>query len=93
MSETTYPDCYLHVTECASGMTWIKELGPEALLDLKGQLRVWVQEQFCGELELDDDLIPGIEGEYYGKIMTDGRPPESVICWEAAGFYLNQVDP
>ena len=86
--ETKYPDCYLHVLECRSGTTWVVPIRGNGLLDLRHQLKRWVKREFCGELKLDGALMPKLEGEYYGKIMTDGRPPDSVICWDGAGFYL-----
>jgi hypothetical protein len=87
-SAPVYPDCYLHVTECRSGTTWIKPLRGNAKLCLESQLRKWIKEEFGGELRLDPPLMPKLDGDYYGKIMTDGRPPESIVCWDGAGFYL-----
>ena len=26
--------------------------------------------------------------DYYATIITDGRPPDSVIVWNSGGFYL-----
>lgn len=83
-----YPNCYLHVTECRSGETFIMPLRGNSLLDLRHQVKKWVKQQFCGELRLSGKIMPKLEGEYYGKIMTDGRPPDSVVCWEGGGFYL-----
>lgn len=83
-----YPETYLHVYDCKSGEEWIVPLRPNSLLDLKTQLRKWVKEEFAGELFIDGALMPKLDGDYYGKIMTDGRPPDSCVCWEGAGFYL-----
>ena len=85
---TTYPDCYLHVTECRSGETFIMPLRGNASLDLTHQVKRWVKQEFGGELRLDGEIMPKLEGDYYAKIMTDGRPPDSVICWDGGGFYL-----
>lgn len=85
---TEYPNTYLHVYECRSGQEWIRPMRGNSLMDLRTQLKKWVEEEFAGELHLDGKLVPRLEGDYYGKIMTDGRPPDSGICWEGAGFYL-----
>lgn len=86
--EIKYPDSYLHVRDCKTGEEWIRPIRGNSLLDLKTQLRKWAKETFCGELFIDGELMPRLEGDYYGKIMLDGRPPDSIICWESAGFYL-----
>jgi len=86
-----YPDCYLHIEECRSGQTWIFPIRGNGLLDLKHQIKRWCKREFCGELKLDGELMPKLQGDYYGKIMTDGRPPESVVCWTGAGFYLQST--
>ncbi len=83
-----YPDCYLHVLECRSGEEWIVPLRGNSSLDLKYQLKKWIKSHFDGECRLDGEIMPKLDGEFYGRIMTDGRPPESVVCWEGAGFYL-----
>ena len=83
-----YPETYLHVTECRSGQTWIMPLRGNSVLDLTKQVRKWVREEFSGELRLNGDIMPKLDGDYYGKIMTDGRPPDSVVCWEGGGFFL-----
>lgn len=83
-----YPDTYLHVEECRSGETFIVPLRGNSSLDLKKQVKKWIKNQFGGELALDGDLMPRISGDYYAKIMTDGRSPDSVVCWESGGFYL-----
>lgn len=83
-----YPDCYLHVEECMSGETWIQPILGNALLDIKHQVKRWIRQEFGGELQLDGELIPRLQGDYYAKIMTDGRSPDSVVCWTSGGFYL-----
>ena len=83
-----FPDCYLHVEECRSGETSIVPLRGNTKLDLKRLVQKWIKNQFAGELALDGELMPKLSGEYYAKIMTDGRPPDSVICWTSGGFYL-----
>lgn len=86
--ETKYPDCYLHVTECRSGVEWIVKIRGNATLDLKRRIKAWIKREFCGELHLDGEIMPRLEGDYYAKIMMDGRPPDSPICWTSGGFYL-----
>ena len=83
-----YPDCYLHVEECRSGETFIQPIRGNGLLDITHQVKKWIKNQFGGELKLNGDLMPRLQGDYYAKIMTDGRPPESVVCWTSGGFFL-----
>jgi len=89
IEETTkYPDCYLHVYECRSGESWIMPIRGNAKLDIERLVKKWADQEYGGELKLDGELMPGLEGDYYAKIMTDGRPPDSCICWTSGGFYL-----
>lgn len=83
-----FPDVYLHVLECRSGQTWIMPLRGNSLLDCKYQVKKWIKREFCGECRLDGELMPKLDGDYYAKIMTDGRPPDSSVCWDGGGFYL-----
>jgi hypothetical protein len=85
---TTYPQQYLHVRECSSGQEWIMPLTSRARLDLRTQLKRWIKREFAGELRLDGKIMPRIDGDYYAQIMTEGRPPDSCVCWESGGFYL-----
>jgi hypothetical protein len=82
------PETYLHVLECRSGQEWIFPIRGNALLDLKHVVKRWIKQEFCGECRLSGKLMPRLEGDYYGKIMMDGRPPDSVVCWDGAGFYI-----
>lgn len=88
LSTPKYPDCYLHIQELRSGQEWIMPLRGNSLLDLKHQIRKWIKQEYCGELALDGEPMPRLDGDYYGKIMTDGRPPDSSVCWTGGGFYL-----
>lgn len=83
-----YPDCYLHVRECRSGEEWIQEIKGNMTLNLETRIRHWCKTEMSGELALDGKIMPQLDGDYYGKIMTDGRPPNSAICWYGGGFYL-----
>lgn len=89
--QTTYPECYLYVQEERSGESWVMEIGMEEPLDLRGLIERWVKEQYGTELELDGKIMPKLSGDYYARIMTDGRPPESVVCWQGGGFYLKHA--
>jgi hypothetical protein len=84
-----WPEQYLHVVECRSGEEWIVPLRGNATLDITRQVKRWVKEEFCGELFVDGKLMPRIEGDYYACLMTDGRSPDSAICWDSGGFYLS----
>ena len=83
-----YPDCYLHVEECRSGQSWIVPIAENDTINLKTQVQRWIASEFAGELALASELIPKLDGDYYARIMTDGRPPDSVVCWTGGGFYL-----
>lgn len=88
MDEIKYPDCYLHVMECRSGREWIVPIKGNATLNLERRIKGWCRQEFGGELTLDGKIMPKLEGDYYAKIITDGRPPDSVVCWTSGGFYL-----
>lgn len=92
MPETTYPPQYLHVEECQSGETWIVPLRSNAKLDLKTLVKRWIKREFSGELFLSGELTPRISGDYYAKILMDGRSPDSVVCWSSGGFYLKGIN-
>ncbi len=91
-SETVYPDTYLHVLECRSGLTWIVPMRGNAGLDLRRQVSKWIRAEYGPDMRLDGEMMPKLEGDYYARIMTDGRPPDSVVCWEGAGFYVKWVE-
>lgn len=80
--EPAYPNCYLHVLECRSGETFITPLRGNASLDITYQVKKWIKKEFGGELFLDGELTPKLEGDYYAKIMT------GAVCWDSGGFYL-----
>jgi hypothetical protein len=86
-----WPETYLHVTECRSGETWTCPLRGNALLDLKTQVKNWIKQEIdsdCLYAALDGEIMPRVEGDYYARIMTDGREPDSIVCWEGGGFYI-----
>lgn len=88
MRDQKWPAQYLHVQECRSGQTWVVPFRSNALLDLETRLRAWVKAEFGGELKLDGKIMPKLSGDYYAKILTDHRPPDSVVVWQSGGFYL-----
>lgn len=90
---TKYPDQYLHIKECRTGQEWIKPLTSNTKLDLTKLIKNWIKKEFCGELFLDGKIMPRLEGDYYGQILTDNRPPDSAVCWDSGGFYITDVKP
>jgi hypothetical protein len=46
------------------------------------------QKMWNSDCVLDGTITPKLQGEYYARIMTDGRPPESVVCWTGGGFNI-----
>lgn len=83
----TYPETYLHVSRMEDGEEWIVPITSRETLDLKLRIKAWLKDEFGGELALDGEIQPMLDGQYYGKIMTDARSPESGICWNGGGFY------
>lgn len=73
------------------GEEWIKEITGRQSLDLKTRVKAWIKEEFCDQLRLNGDLMPGLEGEYYAKIITDQRPPDSVVVWNSGGFFTEMT--
>jgi len=88
MTEKKFPECYLHVYECRGGESWIVPLRGNVSLDLKKQVKKWIKATFNGELRLSGELMPKLDGDYYARIITDGRPPDSIVCSTGGGFYL-----
>jgi len=87
-----WPDgTYLHVEEMRSGQTWIVPLKPSHSLNIKTRIKDWVKKEFGGELRLGGEPMPRLQGDYYAKIITDGRPPDSVVVWDSGGFYLTHL--
>lgn len=92
MKRETYPDQYLHVEECRSGQTWVVPISGETLLDIDALVDAWIASEFCGEMERDGEIMRHLSGHYFAQIKTDGREPESPICWQSGGFYLKSVE-
>lgn len=87
-----YPDTYLHVREYRSGEEWIVPIADEDPMNIETLVDRWIAQEYSGELVRDGRLIPRLEGDYYAQIKTDGRPPESAVCWSSGGFYLKGVN-
>lgn len=92
MKEIKYPDCYLHIEECRSAETFIVPMRGNSSLDIKKQIKKWIKSHFGDGWRLDGEPMPKLQGDYYAKIMTDGRPPDSVVCWTSGGFYVKCLD-
>lgn len=88
-----WPDQYLYVTQCSSGDKWMVPLRANAKLDLKRQVKRWIKDWFGGECVLNGNLMPRLEGDYYAVIITDGRPPTSVVVWQSGGFFVKPANP
>ena len=82
------PEVYLHVRDCRSGQEWIRPLRETSALNIVRQTKAWCKEEFSGKLFLDGAMMPRLDGAYYAKLLTDGRPPDSVVVWNSGGFYL-----
>lgn len=86
--KTKFPDQYLHVRNCRTGEEFIQPIADVENLDLAFHVSRWIYDQFSGELIMDGGIQPKLDGEFYARLMTDGRPPESVVCWTGGGFWL-----
>lgn len=86
-----YPDCYLHVQELRSGQEWILPIRGNGLLDLTHQVKRWIKKEFAGEMRLDGKIMPRLDGDFYARVMTDGRTPDSHVSWQSGGFYLTST--
>jgi len=83
------PPQYLHVRECRSREEWVIPIAEDTPLNLKALVAEWVENEYSGEMALDGELTPGLDGDYYARIILDGRAPDSVVCWTGGGFYLS----
>lgn len=88
---TEWPDAYLHVRDEQSGDEWVCPIHGNAHLDLETLVKKWVSDEFGGELELDGGFMRGLAGTHYARIMTDNRPPDSIVCWTSGGVFLKQI--
>jgi hypothetical protein len=83
----TYPDKYLHVSHEESGETWIMPIADDDPLSLEKLIDKFLLQQFGGELERDGEIDDYVKlGDYYARIIMDGRPPEDKISWQSCGF-------
>lgn len=84
----TYPEQYLHIRDNRSGEEYLVPFEADEPMALEAMTDRWIAEHSGGELVRDGAMTRSIDGDYYARIMTDGRSPESVCCWDGAGFYL-----
>lgn len=85
-----YPNQYLCVRDERSGQEWIMPITDSQPLDLTELFQQWVEAEFSGELDLDSEP-QRVGGDYWAQIITDGRPPDSVVVWDSGGFYLKST--
>ena len=88
--EVKWPDQYLHVRDERSGQEWVVPITARQHLDLTKRVREWVKAEFGGELRLDGEP-QRVGGDYWAAIITDGRPPGSVVVWTSGGFNLKST--
>jgi hypothetical protein len=81
-----WPDQYLHVVNNRTGDSSVMPIADDEEFHLGNLVDKWIAAEFGGELERDSELMESYIGEYYARIMTDGRPPDSVVCWTSCGF-------
>jgi hypothetical protein len=82
-----YPDAYLIVTECRSGEQYLTPLADTDTLDLAENVDAWIDREYCGEVKRTGEFQRW-QGDFWAEIKTDGRSPDSPICWESGGFYV-----
>ena len=85
-----YPETYLHVREERSGEEWIMAIAGEDLLDLTTLIKKWLKVRFSDELRLDGKIWERGDAlaQFSARIMMDGRPPDSLVCWTSCGFWV-----
>lgn len=89
---TTAPfENYLIITENRSGETWTMQIKDDELLDIDELVIRFVGEQFDGELEVVeiDHSRTCSCADYYAQIKLNNEAPESIVCWESAGFWIS----
>jgi hypothetical protein len=87
-----YPEQYLHVYHNQSGEEFVVPIADDTLLDIEKLCSDWAESHFCGEA--NPEFAYGPESaclEYYARIITDGRSPDSCICWTSVGFSMEFV--
>jgi len=84
-------ECYLHVTESASGEEWNQEIKGNMTLDLRTRVKHFLKTEFGGEVALDGNITRLIDGKYYANIITDWRLPDSFVVWDGGGFYTKST--
>jgi hypothetical protein len=82
---------YLHVTENRNGENHVMAIEGDELLCLETLVKKWINQIYCGELELDGDLTDTSGGDYDAAIRTNWNKLDSVIVWTSAGFYLKST--
>lgn len=81
---------YLLVTD-NDGNEWIQEIKDDELLDLETLISKWIQIHYGEDCSLcrPFDSTNKIFGDFYAVIITDGRPPDTLVIWEGAYFFVN----
>lgn len=79
-------ETYLHIQECRSGEEYTMEITPRMKLDIERLVKRWVKNEYGGELRVSG-FEPRLEGEYYARIITDWRKPDTILCWASTGFW------
>lgn len=87
-----YPENYLHVYHNQSGQEFIVPIADDTPLDIETLVNRWAESEFAGELTPSFAYGPGSSfAEYYARIITDGRSPDSCVSWDSVGFYVESV--
>lgn len=86
-----YPDCYLYIYNCRTGEEFIQEIKGNMVLNLEKRVDHWIKKQFAGELKRDGKIMRKLDGEYYARIITDGRSPISCVSWDGGGFFTKMT--
>ena len=82
------PEVYLLIRDCRSDELTKIPLKNNAKLDLKYQIKKWIKRYFQNAAVLNGELMPKVEGDYYAKLITDGRPIDTNVVWDSAGFFV-----
>jgi hypothetical protein len=83
-----YPTTYLHIGDCKTGEEYVVPIDSDTPLNLVDLIDDWIEYNWQGDRKRFGGVTPRLDGDYYGKIMTERRPPTSCVCYSGGGFHV-----
>lgn len=93
-----YPDQYLLVTENQSGEQWIYPIRANAKLCLETLVKRWAKQHFGLDTPINTPIRVEVANHSFGglshhaAIITDGRPPDSVVVWTSKDVHIEIME-